>query len=208
MPRRSAYAVLAERKGPGTPGGGQASSRNEGPTEGHFVVESCRPPVERFPSNREKCLNRLSHPRTPLTTDQRRRRNVAIGLKVISVLSGIVIATGFLTKSIVQVLGGVIPAITALERVFANLSHLLAVTAAKNAYERVRRQTVARHNQQIVEVVRIRDTDPAKAADTLIAFVGALRDQLAATTDEIEGRLAQDDYDSLGRLSLEDDAHN
>lgn len=142
-----------------------------------------------------------------LVAEQRRRKTVAIILKVVSVLSGLVIATGFLAHSVVQVLGGVIPAIAALERVFANLSRLLAVTAAKNAYERVRRHVVARHDQQIVDVVKIRDTNPKKAADTFIAFAGGLRDKLAAASNEIEEKLSKNDYDNLGRLSLEDDVN-
>src|SRR3954470_10554195 len=62
-----------------------------------------------------------------LNSQQRRRKTVAVLLKVVSVLSGLVIATGFVNRSVVQVLGGIIPAIAALERVFANLSRLLAV---------------------------------------------------------------------------------
>jgi hypothetical protein len=141
-----------------------------------------------------------------LSTEGISRRRMAVWLKVVSVLSGLVIATGFLAQGVVQVLGGIIPAIVALERVFANLSRLLAVTAAKNAYERIRRQTVARHNQQIVNVVKIRDTDTKNAAETLIVFVGELRDKLSSTEDEIEEKLAKNDYDALGKLSLEDDS--
>jgi hypothetical protein len=133
------------------------------------------------------------------------RRRVAILLKVVSVLSGIVIATGFLQHSIVQVLGGIVPAVAALERVFANLSRLLAVSAAKNAYERIRRQTVARHDREIITVIKVRDRDTEKAANSLISFVGKLRDRLAAAEEEIEDKLAKNDYDSLGRLALDED---
>jgi hypothetical protein len=143
---------------------------------------------------------------TALTGEQKRRRIVAIVLKVISVLSGIVIATGFLQQNIVQVLGGIVPAIAALERVFANLSRLLSISAAKNAYERIRRQTVAEHNRQIIAVVEIRDREPAKAATILTKFVGRLRDRMAAAEDAVEDRLAHNDYDNLGRLTLEEDS--
>jgi len=139
-----------------------------------------------------------------LGAEQSRRKSIAIVLKVVSVLSGLIIATGFVTDSAVQILGGIIPGIAALERVFANMSRLLAVSAAKNAYERVRRSVVARHSKHIVEVVRIRDRESERAADLLIKMIGELRDDLAAKRDEIEGRLAQNDYDNLGRLNLEE----
>jgi hypothetical protein len=141
-----------------------------------------------------------------LASEQRRRKIIAAVLKVVSVLSGLVIATGFVNQSVGQILGGIIPGIAALERVFANLSRLLAVTAAKNAYDRIRRSIVARHNNEIVEVVKIRDREPEKAADKLIGFVGKLRNLLAAKEADIEGKLAQNDYDNLGRLNLDDDS--
>jgi len=138
-----------------------------------------------------------------LGAEAKRRKVIAIVLKVVSVLSGIVVATGFAATSIMQVLGGLIPAIAALERVFANLNRLLAVTAAKNAYERIRRQTVAAHDREIVSVVKIRDRDPQAAADKLISFVGELRNRLSETCDAIETTLAKNDYDRLGTLALE-----
>jgi hypothetical protein len=57
-----------------------------------------------------------------------------------------------------------------------------------------------------VNVVKIRDTDTKNAAETLIVFVGELRDKLSSTEDEIEEKLAKNDYDALGKLSLEDDS--
>jgi hypothetical protein len=139
-----------------------------------------------------------------LGKEQSQRKNIAIALKVISVLSGLIIATGFVTGSLAQILGGIIPGIAALERIFANMSRLLAVSAAKNAYERIRRSVVAHHSKHIVEVVRIRDRDSERAADLLIKMIGELRDDLATKRDEIESRLAQNDYDNLGRLILEE----
>jgi hypothetical protein len=139
-----------------------------------------------------------------LGAEQSLRKKVAILLKVVSVLSGLVIATGFVTGSAAQVLGGFIPGIAALERVFANLSRLLAVSAAKNAYERIRRSVVARHSRFIVDVVKIRDRDPEKAANLFIKTNGTLRDDLAKKRDEIEDKLSHNDYDNLGRLSLDE----
>ena len=138
-----------------------------------------------------------------LGSEVKRRKFIAVVLKVVSVLSGIIVATGFAATSVMQVLGGLIPTIAALERVFANLNRLLAVTAAKNAYERIRRQMVAAHDREIVAVVKIRDREPQKAADKLITFVGHLRDRLSVTCDDIETTLAKNDYDRLGTLALE-----
>ena len=139
-----------------------------------------------------------------LGAEQTRRKNVAITLKVVTVLSGLIIATGFVKDSAAQILGGIIPGIAALERIFANMSRLLAVSAAKNAYEHVRRSVVARHGKQIIDVVKIRDREPERSAEMLIKMSGELRDDLAARRDEIEGRLAQNDYDNLGRLNLDE----
>lgn len=139
-----------------------------------------------------------------LSREQVRRRRVALVLKVASIISGLVIATGFAADVTAQVLGGLISGIAALERAFANMSRLLAVTAAKNAYERLRRSVEARHNREVVDVVRIRDRDPTGSADRLIERFGELRDELATKRDEVESRLEKNDYDNLGRLDLDD----
>lgn len=149
-------------------------------------------------------LDSLDVRATSLGAEEQRRKTTAITLKVISVLSSLVIATGFVHGSIAQILGGTITGMAALERVFANLSRLLAVAAAKAAYDRVRRQVVALHNQKIIEVIKIRDSEPEKSANMLIDFVGHLRDLLAKAKDEVENELAKNAYESLGRLTLDD----
>ena len=133
-----------------------------------------------------------------------RRTIVAIALKVISVLSSLVVLSGVANEGLVQLLGGAITGIAALERIFANMSRLLALSAAKAAYERARMQVVAQHNRKIIEVVKFRDRDPEKSADTLIAFVGELRDRLADVKEKVETDLGVNAYENLGRLTLED----
>ena len=152
-----------------------------------------------------EAIQEIDQRTSALNKEQRRRKIVAIVLKVVSVVSGLVIATGFLRQSVVQVLGGIIPCVAALERVFANLSRLLAVTAAKNAYDRVRRAVVARHNHEIVDVVGIRDRQPKTAADNLVNMDRKLNKLLADTKEDIETKLAKNDYDNLGRLTLDED---
>jgi hypothetical protein len=132
------------------------------------------------------------------------RKLTATILKVISVISGLVIASGLAAGVPAQVLGGAITGIAALERVFANMSHLLAVAAAKAAYDRTRRQVEAEHNRQIIKVVEIRDREPEKSAKLLIKVVGELRNRLAKARDEIETNLAANAYENLGRLTLEE----
>jgi hypothetical protein len=139
-----------------------------------------------------------------LRAEHQRRKVVAVALKVISVLSSLIIATGFLASSVAQVLGGIITGMAALERVFANVGRLLAVAAAEGAYERVRRQIVSSHNQKIVDIVKIRDREPEKSADLLIASVGSLRDELARMKNEIETQLDNNAYENLGRLTLDE----
>ena len=139
-----------------------------------------------------------------LRVEHQRRKVTALALKVISVLSSLIIATGFVAGNIAQILGGIITGMAALERVFANMSRLLAVAAAKGAYERVRRQIVSSHNQKIVDIVKIRDREPEKSADLLIASVGSLRDELAKTKNDIESQLDNNAYENLGRLTHDD----
>jgi hypothetical protein len=139
-----------------------------------------------------------------LRAEHQRRKLTALALKVISVLSSLIIATGFAAGNIAQLLGGVITGMAALERVFANMSRLLAVAAAKGAYERVRRQVVSSHNQKIVDIVKIRDREPEKSADLLITSVGSLRDELAKTKNDIESQLDNNAYENLGRLTLDE----
>jgi hypothetical protein len=139
-----------------------------------------------------------------LTAEQGSRRRTAATLKVISVASSLLIAAGAFSGVTTQVLGGAIAGVAALERVFANMSRLLAIAAGKSAFERVRRQVVAEHNKKIIEVVRFHVREPEKSADLLISFVGELRDRLDATRDQIETALANNSYENLGKLSLEE----
>lgn len=149
-------------------------------------------------------LSRLDQRVSQLGQQEKRRRTIAAVLKIVSVISGVVIAIGFFSKSVLQVIGGLVPIMVGLERAFANLDSLLSVTAAKNAYERMRREIVASHNRGVVNVIRIRDRQPAEAADALIKLVESLRDQLAKAEQDIESGLAQRNYELLGRLSLEE----
>ena len=156
----------------------------------------------------KESINSLDTRIAELNTEQGRRKLTALALKVVSVISSIVIATGILGGLSVQVLGGAIAGIAALERVFANMSRLLAVAAAKGALDRIRRQVVAQHNKKIVQVVQYRDREPEKSAQLLIKFVGELRDSLATTKDRIETDLHNNAYENLGRLSLEEQSAN
>lgn len=140
-----------------------------------------------------------------LSREHDRRKLIATILKVVSVVSSLVIATGLFLGWFTQVLGGAITSIAALERVLANMSHLLSVAAAKGAYDRIRRQVTARHSKKIIEVVSIRDRDPEKSAKLLIRTVGQLRDLLAETRDKIETDLAANAYENLGRLTLDEE---
>lgn len=139
-----------------------------------------------------------------LEAEHKKRRATAIVLKVASVVSSLVVLSGVAAAGLVQVLGGLITGIAALERIFANMNRLLAVAAATAAYERVRMQVVSQHNRQIIDVVKFRDRDPEKSADALIAFVGALRDRLAEVKEKVETDLRANAYENLGRLSLEE----
>lgn len=139
-----------------------------------------------------------------LEVEHKNRKTIAIILKILSVLSSLIVLSGVANDLLVQVLGGLITGIAALERVFANMSRLLAVAAAISAYQRVRMQVVNTHNREIIEVVKFRNRDPQKSANTLITFVGLLRDQLAKIKENVESNLRENAYENLGRLVLDD----
>lgn len=139
-----------------------------------------------------------------LEKEHNKRKVTATILKVISVVSSLIVLSGVANATLVQVLGGLITGIAALERIFANMSRLLAVAAALAAYERIRMQIVANHNREIIEVVKYRDRNPEKSADMLIKFVGVLRDKLATIREKVEGDLRDNAYENLGRLVLDE----
>lgn len=72
-----------------------------------------------------------------LEAEYKRRRTIATILKVVSVVSSLIVLSGVTQDILVQILGGIITGIAALERIFANMSRLLTVAAAISAYERV-----------------------------------------------------------------------
>ena len=69
---------------------------------------------------------------------------MALTLKIMVGVSGLVIASGFLKEMdiIVQIIGFVVLLIKLIEEIFANLDRLLSIVAAKNAFKRVRREIV------------------------------------------------------------------
>lgn len=140
-----------------------------------------------------------------LEAEAKNRKNIAILLKTVSVVSSLIILSGFASVHWAQILGGIITAIVALERVFANMNRLLAVSASIGAYERVRLQVKAAHNRNIINVIKIRDRKPEESADKLIQLVGQLRDQLAEVKEKVEVQLRQNEYTNLARLSLENE---
>ncbi|TSE04002.1 MULTISPECIES: hypothetical protein [Aquimarina] len=134
------------------------------------------------------------------------RKYTATILKLIVVISGIVIASGFLKDAdiIVQIIGAVVLLITAIERVFANLDKLLSTVAAKNAFNRVRREVVRIHTNRIRPILGLKETKPEEAAKKIIELQSELIDKLMKIDDEIKTNLENKNYDILGRLTLED----
>lgn len=136
------------------------------------------------------------------------KRRTAIGtlLKVVVVVSGAVIATGFLTgwNWIIQVIGGIIILITAVERIFGNVDVLLTKVAGRDAYSRIRREIVNKHEAKIIDIIQIRDTTPGDAAKQYIQVQSEIRDQIYKIDNDIKTSIENKNYQLLGRLALDD----
>lgn len=141
-----------------------------------------------------------------LTREINTRQSIGFILKLIVVVSGVVIATGFLNKSgwIIQVIGGFISLITAVERIFANVEVLLSKVAARDAYRRIRREVERTHDSKIVGIVKNRVSKPDESAGALVQMQEELMAQIANVDNDIQTGLANKQYEVLGRLTLDD----
>jgi hypothetical protein len=141
-----------------------------------------------------------------LDKEVKNRTTIGTLLKVVVVVSGAVIATGFLTgwNWLIQVIGGVITLITAVERIFGNVDILLTKVAGRDAYSRIRREIVNKHEAKIIDVIQMRDPTPVDAAKEYIKVQSEIRDQIFQIDNEIKTNIANKNYQLLGRLALDD----
>lgn len=151
-------------------------------------------------------LSELDNNVVKLEKEINRRSTIGTFLKVIVVVSGVVIATGFLTgwNWIIQLIGGFISLVTALERIFANVEVLLTKVAGRDAYSRIRREIANKHDSKILDIIQIRDNNPAEAAKQYIKVQSEIRDQIHQVDNEIKTNIENKRYEVLGRLTLND----
>ncbi len=154
----------------------------------------------------EDWLNNLDEEVKKLGRVVKSRKLTATILKLIVVVSGIVIASGFLKDFhiIVQIIGATVLLITAIEKVFANLDLLLSTAAAKNAFNRIRRDVVKIHTKKIGPILGLKETQPEEAARKIIALQSGLIEKLIDIDDEIKTNLENKNHEVLGRLTLEE----
>jgi len=136
------------------------------------------------------------------------RKVIAVLLKVAIVVCGIIIASGLLKESAVQIIGVVVLIVVAVERVFANIERLMAVIAAKSALDRIERRCIDIHESDILKVIPLRDPDPSKAASLETSLTEKLRKELATAVDQAIIGLENKDLELLGRLVLEDNSES
>lgn len=160
--------------------------------------------VERSQNQYEGRIKQVDDKIQALSREERRRKHTATALKVTTVVLGIALAPGILQQWHVQAIGIVILLIVALERVFANHGRLVSITSARDAYARIRRETEDVHERELLPIIKIRESKPQDAANKLIALNEKLRSMLATTSSKVEDALAQDNYQLLGRLTLEE----
>lgn len=151
-------------------------------------------------------LSELDNNVVKLDKEINNRTTIGTVLKVIVVVSGVVIATGFLTgwNWIIQLIGGFISLITAVERIFGNVDVLLTKVAGRDAYSRIRREIVNKHEAKIIDIVQIRDTTPVEAAKQYIQIQSEIRAQISKVDNEIKTNIENKNYELLGRLTLDD----
>lgn len=151
-------------------------------------------------------LSELDNNVVKLDKEINSRTTIGTVLKVIVVVSGVVIATGFLTgwNWIIQLIGGFISLITAVERIFGNVEVLLTKVAGRDAYSRIRREIVNKHEAKILDIIQIRDTNPIEAAKQYINVQSEIRDQIHQVDNQIKTNIENKRYELLGRLTLDD----
>lgn len=134
------------------------------------------------------------------------KKTIAISLKMIVVISGIVIASGFLEdfEIVIRIIGAVVLLITAIERVFANLDMLISIVAGKNAFSRVRREVVKIHTTRLGPILGLKETDPESAGRKIIDLQSELIEKLITVDSQIKTNLENKNYELLGRLTLEE----
>ena len=149
-----------------------------------------------------------------LDREQLGRKILARVLKILTGLAGIVIAAGLLDVAKVdlfgqeltgsQLLGVGILAIVLVEGVFANFKRLVAVTAARDALERVGRQAENVYQDNYTEFLRIRDSKPVESAEGLLKLNKRVTKLLRSTIDKVESSLRVADAAAINTLNLEE----
>lgn len=154
------------------------------------VADALQLSQDQFESRRQQVIDRADK----LDKETQQRYRVALVLKSLVVVCGVVLATGFLTGWIIQALGAIVLLITSLEYVFANYDNLISITAARDALMRIRRQAENIHEEHAVRIVSIRDSRPTEAAEMLIKLTEGLRKDLADKINEAERALEAKNY--------------
>jgi hypothetical protein len=159
-------------------------------------------PIEYLHRQITEQLKALAARLAAIRKERRRRLGVAYGFKLTAALGGLAISTG-LPQRWAQGLGILIAVCLVLDRVFANHRRLIAVVAAKNAFERLERTTASHYNSSLTPTLHFKDQDKRASYEALLQHTF---DDIHTQLDQIETALAEQDLKILDALSLEKDA--
>ena len=139
-----------------------------------------------------------------LDSEVNKRQKAANYLKGATLVTGILVATGRLPDAVVQVLGVVVLLIVGFDQTYANLDKLKILTTGRNTYVRLRREVQAVHDDQLVEVLQKKESEPKRAAEILIELNRGLMKRLSSDEQEGEDAIANKQFALLDRLSVKE----
>jgi hypothetical protein len=135
------------------------------------------------------------------------RRFLAYALKAIAIFGGISITAG-LQQPASQIVGIIITVAVAVDALFSNHKRLLAVTSAANAYSNLLSNVKSSYNIELAAVLKIKETDKAKARKQLQAMVTKYMRKLKDEKERIDNGLQETDLRLLNTISLEQKAES
>ncbi len=170
------------------------------------ITPGLKKQLEVSTNNFEMWLNTLDAQASEFENKVSNLKMTANVLKISMVLSGILLATGFIGEyeSLIKIIGGAVVIIPAIERIIANFDKLMIFDSANSAILRVRREVVKLHTLGLGSILAVIDSDPNHAAKKLIELQDNLTKKIIDIDNEIKNTIASKNRELLGRLSLED----
>lgn len=140
--------------------------------------------------------------RAPLQRSSSWRRRLAYGLKAIAVFGGLAIASGLVAQH-AQAIGIAIAAAVAADGLFSNHVRMLLDTKAAHAFDRLAKQARRAHQLRLTPILELKEKDPEKSREQLLALLSELTGKLQSGSTEIETALSEGHIKALEGLNLD-----